>query len=198
MKTFENSINKKFTFSSCEICDAKCCDGIRGSTFSQLILEDFELISKNFPIAFLLGDLGYLKPVVLLTNGKAYCKYIKDNKCTIYEQRPNVCRVYPLSPHLTNEVYIDTLCPAVNDSERIIVENNVVSDGFKNSVFENYQDKYIKMHRHFDKFNKKQNLQVLIRIGKEVFYKFKEDLNDEYIKLHINSLKNFDDYFISK
>lgn len=197
MKTFENSLGKKYTFSSCDICDAKCCDGRRGSTYAQIILEDFELVSKNFPILFLQGNLGFLKPVVLLTNGKSYCRYIKDNRCTIYEQRPNVCRVYPLSPHLLDIPFIDTLCPAVNEEGRIIIDNGVVQDEFKNEVLESYKDKYIKMHLYFEKLNNKDNLEVLTKISNETFYKFKEDLNDEYLKLHLSSLKNFDNYFTS-
>ena len=197
MKTFENTINKTFTFSSCEICDAKCCDGKRGTTFAQLILEDFEQVFKNFPIAFILGDLKFLKPVVLLTNGNSYCRYLKDNRCTVYEQRPSVCRVYPLSPHLTNSAYIDTLCPAVNDNGKSIVENGVVQKEFMHYVLDNYQDKYINMHLHLDKFNKRDNFEVLSKIGDDVFYKFKDDFNDKYLKMHLDSLKNFDEYFTS-
>lgn len=195
MKTFENTVDNKYTFSTCEICDAKCCDGARGSTFAQLILEDFSIVYENFPIVFLLGDLGYLKPVVLLTNGKEYCRYLKDNKCTIYDKRPNVCRVYPLSPHLTNDVFIDTLCPAVNENGDVIVDHGVVEKRFKNDVLENYQDKYITMHNHFDKFNIKDSLEVVTTIEENTFYRFKDDFNDSYIKMHLESLKNFDEYF---
>lgn len=195
MKTFENSLDKTFTFSTCDICDAKCCDGRRGTTFAQLILEDFPEIYKNFPIVFLLGNLGYLKPVVLLTNGKSYCRYLKENKCTIYEKRPSVCRVYPLSPHLTDSVFIDTLCPAVNENGKTIAINGKATKEFNHYVLENYQDKYINMHFHFDKFNNHEYLEILTQIGNDVFYKFKEDLDDNYIKMHLESLKNFDEYF---
>ena len=97
MKTFENVKNSTYTFGSCDICDAQCCDGNRGSIFSQLILEDFEPVHKNFPILFSIGELGYLKPVVLLSNGNGFCRYIKDMKCVIYDERPSICKIYPLS-----------------------------------------------------------------------------------------------------
>lgn len=195
MKTFENTINKVFTFSSCDICDSRCCDGKRGSTFAQIILSDFEEVCKNFPIAFLIGSLGYLKPVVLLSNGKDYCRYLQNNRCYIYEQRPSVCRVYPLSPHLTNAIFIDTLCPAVNDIGEKIIENNFPEENFKHDVLDSYQDKYVHMHMHFDKYNMIDNIEVLNKIGDIIFYKFKDNLDDKYIKMHLSSLKNFDEYF---
>lgn len=195
MKSFIDTQNADFTFNSCSLCDGMCCDGRRGTIFSQLILKDFHEVYENFPIAFLLGDLGYLKPVVLLTNGKEFCRYLKDSRCSIYEKRPSVCRIYPLSPHLTNTTFIDTLCPAVNRGGELIVKNGVVEEKFMQPSLDNYLDKYINMHEHFDKFNKKENLELLITIGKEKFYRFKEDLGDEYIKLHLSSLKNLDKYF---
>ncbi len=197
MKKFINTkLNPFFTFSSCDICESKCCDGRNGTVFSQLLLEDFELVSKRFPIVFLLGDLGFLKPVILLTNGKSYCRYLKDSKCSIYETRPSICRVYPLSPHLTNDIFIDTLCPAVNEKGNILINNGIITQkSFNNEIFDNYKDKYINMHLHFENYNNKENLEVLIEIAGDTFYKFKEDFNDKYLKIHQSSLKNFDGYF---
>ena len=195
MKTFIDTQNANFTFSSCSLCDAMCCDGKRGTIFSQVILKDFKEVYENFPIVFLLGDLGYLKPVVLLTNGKENCRYLKDFRCSVYEKRPSVCKIYPLSPNLTDSTFIDTSCPAVNSGGEFIVKNGVVEEKYKHPSLHNYIDKYIDMHEHFHKFNKKENLEFLIAIGTNKFYKFKEDLGDEYIKLHLSSLKNFDKYF---
>lgn len=195
MKTFIDTQNANFTFNSCSLCDAMCCDGKRGTVFSQLILKDFKEVYENFPIVFLLGDLGYLKPVVLLTNGKENCRYLKDFRCSVYEKRPSVCKIYPLSPNLTTSTFIDTSCPAVNSGGELIVKNGVVEEKYKHPSLDNYIDKYIDMHEHFHKFNKKENLEFLISIGINKFYKFKEDLGDEYIKLHLSSLKNLDKYF---
>ncbi len=195
MKTFEDVQNRDFTFSSCSICDAMCCDGKRGTTFSQLILKDFKEVYENFPIVFLFGDLGFLKPVVLLTNGMEYCRYLKDSQCSIYKKRPSVCRIYPLSSHFINTTFIDTSCPAVNDKGEFIIRNGLVEEKFMHTSLDNYLDKYIKMHEHFEKFNNRDNLEILTTIGTNSFYKFKEDFGDEYIKIHLSSLKNFDSYF---
>ncbi len=195
MKTFENTLNKKYYFSSCDICDAACCKGMNGTIFSQLLLEDFKDIYENFPIVFMLGDLNYLKPVILLSNGIKNCRYLDGTQCTIYEKRPSVCKVYPLSPHLTNIPFIDLSCPAVGDKGSLIVDNGILDKSVHHKVFEDYQDKYIKMHLHFEKFNKEKNLEFLFSIKEHDFFRFKEDLEDEYLKLHLSSLKNLDSYF---
>lgn len=196
MKQFQNTLKKEFYFSTCEICDAACCKGSNGTIFSQLLLEDFKEVYENFPIVFVLGDLNYLKPVVLLTNGLDACRYLsKKNLCSIYEKRPSVCKLYPLSPHLTNIPFIDLSCPAVGQNGDLMVKDAVLESRYSNIVFDNYEDKYIKMHFHFDKFNKKENLEFFGKIRGNEFFKFKEDFNDEFIKLHLSSLKNFDEYF---
>lgn len=195
MKTFENTLDKTFHFSSCDICDAACCKGHHGTIYSQLILEDFNEVFEHFPIVFMIGDLDYLKPVVLLTNGCDKCRYLLNERCSIYEKRPSVCKVYPLSPHLTNIPFIDLSCPAVGEKGEIIIDNGSIKKPFQHKVFKDYQNKYIDMHFHFEKFNKAENLKFLIEIRGNKFYKFKEDFEDEYLKLHLSSLKNLDKYF---
>ena len=196
MKRFENIENNSFTFSSCDICDARCCDGARGSIFAPINLEDFEVVSKNFPIVFTKGNLGYIMPAVLLSNGLDFCRYIKDFKCSIYEQRPSVCRVYPFSPSITNEVFIDTFCPAVNQEGKVIVRSGEVSDEYKHIKFENHQDKTVDTYNHFSQFNEDDLYEELIVINDVKFYRFKEDMNDKYLKMHIDSQNYFDKYFI--
>jgi len=196
MKTFESTSEKKINFTSCEQCDALCCDGARGTTFSQLILDDFNEVFENFPILFLRGNYGYLKPVVLLTNGQTFCPYIKNFQCTIYEKRPSVCRIYPLSPHITDDIFVDTRCPAVSVetmSEKTTTFENINAN---HPHLVDYQDKYIQMHLYFEKYNKKENLSEAYKINNMVFYKFNESLNDTYIQQHLHSLKQLEkEYF---
>ncbi|AXX91504.1 zinc/iron-chelating domain-containing protein [Malaciobacter molluscorum LMG 25693] len=196
MKTFEKIKSDTFYFNSCEGCEAKCCDGRFGSLFAQITLEDFEKVYEIFPILFIYGELNFLKPVILLTNGKSLCKYNKDFKCTIYEKRPSICKNYPLSAHLDNSIYIDKSCPALNSNNGLkIVEDGQIKNNFNNYDFHNYQEKYIKMHFYFDKFNKKNNLKPIIFLNNVQFYSFKNNLNDYYIELQIKSLKNIDTYY---
>ena len=191
MKTFLDTTNKSFTFSSCEGCPAKCCDGREGTIFSQLTLEDFEVVSKNFPILFTFGDLGYLKAVILFSDGKSFCPYIQDHKCTIYEERPSICRVYPLSPSIDNKIYIDDNCPAINQNVgKQIVENGIVTSNFTYPTLNNYQDKYIETHFELEKINDINDFTSVISINNITFYKYTGQVKNKYINYHISSLKN--------
>lgn len=189
MKEFISTKNEDFTFGDCSNCEAKCCNGRQGTIFSQIILNEFEKVYKNFPILFIYGELGFIKPVVLLTNGKDFCPYLKDFKCTIYEKRPTVCRTYPLSPNLDNDIYIDTLCPEINKSAHFIIKEKKINTHFDNKIFYDYQEKYINTHFEFEKFEKK-DFERIITINQVEFFKFKGTSDSSYIKLHIKSLKN--------
>lgn len=191
MKTFLDTSNKSFSFSSCEGCPSKCCDGREGTVFSQLILEDFELVSKNFPILFTFGDIGYLKAVVLFSDGKSFCPYVKNHQCTIYNERPSICRVYPLSPSIDNNVYIDDSCPAVQISARgNMVHNGELSPSYKYDTLQNYQDKYIDTHLELEKINKKEDFEAILSINNITFYKYIGSQRNKYINYHISSLIN--------
>jgi len=191
MKTFIDTTDKSFTFSSCEGCSARCCDGREGSVYSELLLEEFERVSKNFPILFTFGELGFLKANVLLSNGKDFCPYIVEHKCTIYNDRPQVCRNYPLSPHLDNHIYIDDSCPAITSENGIdIVKEGIVEIPFYNDSLENYQDKFINTYNHLKEFNVASDFQKVVTINGIEFFKFIGRSEDKFIKLHIQSMSN--------
>jgi Fe-S-cluster containining protein len=191
LKTFLDTENKSFAFSSCEGCPARCCDGREGTVFSQLILDDFEAVSKNFPILFTFGDLGYLKAVILFSDGKSFCPYIKDHKCTIYDERPSICRVYPLSPNVDDKVYIDDSCPAVsvNNGEKI-VDTGEVTKNFSYPTLNNYQDKYLETHLELEKINDIKDFEIVANINNIAFYKYIGNIHSKYISHHISSLDN--------
>lgn len=198
MKQFIKTNNDYFTFSSCETCEANCCDGRKGTVFSQIILSDFEEIYENYPILFIFGELGYLKPVIILTNGKDFCPHLKDFRCGIYEKRSSICRTYPLSANIDNNIYIDYLCPAVgkNENDKLIVNNSKVNKDFFVNILDNYQDKYIETFHELDKFNKKEDLELCITIKGIEFFKYVKKTNNKYLKMHQKSLKHLqNDYF---
>ena len=196
MKTFLDTTDKSFTFSSCDGCPSRCCDGKEGTIFSQLILDDFEVVSKNFPLLFTFGELGYLKANILFTNGNGFCPYIRNHQCTIYNERPSICRSYPLSPNLDNKVYIDDSCPAVNtEFGTDIVVDGKVTENFIYPTLENYQDKFINTHLHLEKFNNIKDFEKIITIKNMDFYKYIGDQKDFYLDLHISSLNHFNKNF---
>ncbi|MGB5867809.1 MAG: YkgJ family cysteine cluster protein [Arcobacteraceae bacterium] len=190
MKTFLDTTSKSFTFSSCQGCPSRCCDGREGTVFSQIILDDFEVVYKNFPILFTFGELGYLKAVVLFSDGKSFCPYVQNNQCSIYEDRPSICRVYPLSPNVDNQIYIDDSCPAVNsEMGEDIVKDGVVTKNFLYETLVNYQDKYIQTHFELEKINHQENFEVVKSINNISFYKYIGKIDNQYINYHRSSLQ---------
>lgn len=191
MKTFLETENKTFTFSSCEGCPAKCCDGREGTVFSQLLLEDFAVVAKNFPILFTFGEMGYLKAVILFSDGTGFCPYIKENKCTIYNERPSICRVYPLSPNIDDKLYIDDSCPAINSiGIEKIVDQGVVTPPFHYKTLDDYQNKFIQTHLELEKFNQKKDFEFVKCINNITFYKYTGTIRNKYINYHHQSLIN--------
>lgn len=190
MKQFKDIKEKTITFSSCEICEANCCDGKKGTTFSQIIIDDFSIVYKNFPILFIFGELGFCKPVVILTNGQTYCKHLEDFKCIIYKDRPSICKLYPLSPNIDNNIYVDENCPAVNNNLKssIISQNSKVEEDFFHSNLDNYQDKYIKTFREFEIFDKKDDFSLAIELNGMHFFKCTKNVENKYMKMHQDSL----------
>ncbi len=194
MKSFIPISNNNFTFDSCSNCNANCCDGRKGTIYSQVLKEEFEKTYKNFPILFIFGELGFCKPVILLTNGKEFCFYQQNHMCSIYEDRPTVCRTYPLSPNLDNQIYIDITCPEVNKGKEFLIKNQKINmNSYKNSIFDNYQDKYIETHFEFETLDKK-DFKEAITINDVIFYKYIGDEDSLYVNLHKKSLKNLQKY----
>lgn len=200
MKQFTDIKEKTITFSSCEICDANCCDGKKGTTFSQIIKDDFSIVYKNFPILFIFGELGFCKPVIVLTNGETFCKHLEDFKCIIYKNRPSICKLYPLSPNIDNNIYVDENCPAINNNleSTIISENNKIKKEFFHQNLENYQDKYIDTFREFEIFKKEEDFTLAIELNGMQFFKCNKESKNKYMKMHQKSLIHLQDkYFTS-
>ncbi len=193
---FELLDNEELYFGDCKDCQAKCCDGREGIIFSQILLNEFENIYKNFPIVFIFGELNYAKPVVLLTNGKTLCQYNIDFKCTIYEQRPTVCRTYPLSANLDNQIYIDKDCPQITYQKENTIplsKDKKLSLYFQNDIFSIYQEKYIKTHYEFDMLDK-NDFKEVININSMPFYGYFGTQQSKYLEYHKSSLLNLNKY----
>lgn len=199
MKHFESTLNKTFSFSGCDKCEKTCCNGAKGTIFSQLILEDFEEAYKNFPILFIFGELGYLKPLIILTNGKSFCKYLENGSCSIYEKRPSVCKVYPLSPNLDDIAYIDVECMAVKEDEsNILVKDSKILDQFSFDKLTDYSTKYLETFKELDQFNNKEHFSLEIIVRGMKFYKYDIPTDNKYMRMHQESLALLnDDYFMN-
>lgn len=185
MKNFVKLENYDTYFGSCENCEAHCCKGSYGTIFSQILKEEFETIYKHFPILFIFGSLNFVKPVILLSNGFDDCIYLKNNICTIYENRPKVCKTYPLSPNIDDFIYIDSSCPQIKKGENKL--------NLDDEIFKNYSQKYIDTHFEFEKLSK-NNFEALFSIKGVRFYKYIGEKSSSFLKYHKLSLKNLEKF----
>lgn len=185
MKNFIKIKNYDVKFGDCKNCEAHCCKGLFGTIFSQIIKEEFEEVYKNFPILFIFGSLGFIKPVILLSNGFDSCPYLIINICSIYENRPNVCKTYPQSPNIDNEIYIDTSCPEIYKGK-----NNL---DLQNQIFKNYSEKYINTHLEFGNL-KFDDFKKVLSIKGQDFYEYIGVYESIYLNLHKLSLKNLEKF----
>lgn len=106
----------------CEGCGAKCCKNydVFIDHHDLDILEDLSFIKKikyersfGYVPKFILWENGHkLKWVLCLNNPDRVCQFLIDDKCSIYEKRPLICRTYP---HFIDGDKVKTmknLCPA--------------------------------------------------------------------------------------
>lgn len=181
MKNFVKLKEKYIKFQDCSNCDARCCKGSYGTIYSQILKEEFKTLYKQFPILFIFGTLDFVKPVVLLSNGTGNCPYLNNKQCTIYENRPNVCKNYPLSPNIDNLIYFDSSCPEINRGENYL--------DLENEIFKNYQEQYIQTHFEFKNLQKK-DFKTLFTIKGVKFYSYIGQNRSNFLNYHILSLEN--------
>ena len=132
-----------------------CRDGKGGFSLSPMILDDFKSVYKRFMILFGIFDNKF-KIVMVLNDGINLCQYSQDNRCQIYQERPPICRLYPLSPYY-DEVFIDTSCIAVNSDVKTIdiVKDGKIHQDFYNDRIHNFKDKLLETEQFIQKLIKK-------------------------------------------
>lgn len=101
----------------CNKCDAKCCknydvfvdiDDIKNFPDpSNYKIIEYDKSFGNIPNFNLWINGIKKKSVICLNNPKKVCKFLKEDKCSIYEDRPLICRIYP---HFLNNTMED-ICP---------------------------------------------------------------------------------------
>jgi Fe-S-cluster containining protein len=170
---------KNLKFNNCQDC-TKCCEN---KMFAPLILDDIKKVYKYFPILVIFLP----KPKIVIPLAlNSLCPYLKDNKCTIYDNRPPACKIYPFSPWY-GEIILDISCDGIG----IKGENLPLSkDAFKNSKFyderiENIEEKLNKT----ENWLKREKLTFLTKINNIKIYKIKKN-NDKYNKMIQKSYEN--------
>ena len=138
-------------FKGCGDC-SECCEG--KFFLAPLILEDIPKVKNYFEIRAIKID-NEIIPVMLLTDGENSCKYLKNGKCEIYENRPPACRIYPFSPFY-DEIFIDISCPAVGVIGEKLPSNK--KEFFNSNFFDDRMINFVDKRRETIEYMKKVKL----------------------------------------
>jgi len=205
--------NSNLSFSGCNGCGAICCQ----SNIIYASLYDINNVSKYFPIFFLIKD-SKISLVYFFYYGekeKQHCPYLKNDLCSIYEERPYACRSYPFS-NVKNNFYTDSNCPHITkskigmnlaDSKRV---NPIILSDFIGNDFLNKQDNIISISEDFVKFCNKNDLLIPYEkhyANNDIYLNFKPTIQKNLYLIHpfkiaalrLNKQKLFDgkEYFLS-
>lgn len=131
---------------------------------------------------------------VLLNDGKGHCRYYIDNKCSIYDQRPPACRLYPVSPYFEH-IFVDTACPSVNLHEgKAICKDGVLHSEFYTKRLENFVKKRESTRAFLESIKRDEHFSYIGEIvGLPLFYYIQPSEN-RYIQMHQESLKHLEFY----
>lgn len=176
----------KTYFSSCDNCVRDCCSAPM-VMLAPLILDDFQYVYKNFPIQFAYIN-NELKALMIINKGEGSCKYYKNNRCTIYNERPPACRMYPVSPYF-DEFFISGDCSALSFDEKLgelICDGKSISDRFFHSRAINFVTKLQSTKQFLEKI--KNDLIPSITIVGIQLFSYSGNIEDEYIKMYKESL----------
>ncbi|NHK30484.1 MAG: YkgJ family cysteine cluster protein [Asgard group archaeon] len=90
---------------------AACCKDTK-MMLSQKDIENITSIGYNKKDFVYLDTDGFFK----LQNINGLCFFLKDNKCEIYDHRPQGCRFYPIIYDLDlKKAILDGDCPLINN-----------------------------------------------------------------------------------
>lgn len=125
--------DKTYFFSGCNGC-VECCK----YPFIPLVLDDFKFVYEYFPIVFAYINKE-LRVLILLSDGEK-CRYLKDGICSIYENRPPSCKMYPISPFF-GSLLLDYSCPSVGDMGTFLIRNGEVGESNYHERVDNFEEK---------------------------------------------------------
>lgn len=188
--TFINIKKQNFYFNGCADCEGICCNGAKGFALSPLILDDFEKVYKNFAIVFtIIGKK--LRALVVLNDGKSFCKYYVDNKCSIYEERTPSCKLYPIAPYF-DDILVDTSCPSINfEIGDSICNQGKIDKKFFTDRLKNFNQKLIDTYNFLETIYDINDFKFIGHVKGTPLLKYTKETNDIYIKMHLESLVHF-------
>lgn len=123
-----------------------------------------------------------------LTPKDKECKFLKDNRCSIYNERPPACIIYPLTPYF-DDILVDTTCKAVVKNNNLFNNNGELNNSFYHKRLENFNEKRLRSLEWVQMISK--NVVYFDTQNSVELYKFNGLSEDKYINMHLSSLKNF-------
>ena len=174
-------VDKEYYFNGCQGCEVNCCERFK---FIPLILEDFKEVYKFFPIFFSFFEDGII-PVIELGSDK--CRYFKNNRCEIYEDRPPGCKTYPIIPYF-DEILIDITCPGVDLKGKFLVDKNKINPDFFHPRIKNLTKK---RENTLNFTNSIKDELVFFKNNVLDLYIYPQQTDNKYLKLHQESIKAF-------
>jgi Fe-S-cluster containining protein len=139
------SNSSNLCFEGCEGCGAKCC----ASNLIFLTLYDFEIVSKHFPIFFRVKD-GKLSIIIFFYNKignnieNKKCIYLKNDLCSIYENRPYACKSFPFSFDSQKDIFkYSKECHGIRDIQKNETRNIIKFIDNENKVNNKIVDNFV-------------------------------------------------------
>jgi Fe-S-cluster containining protein len=192
--TYLNVDKIDFYFQGCATCDKRCCDGRAGYALTPLVVDDFEEVYKYFPIVFATVN-DVFRPIMLLNDGNSTCSYLDSNgMCSIYENRPPSCKLYPISPFF-DEVFIDSHCPGVTGeiTGEKIVSQGKVQPKFYHKRLEEFPSKLQKTTDVMKELvAEEDSFEVLGEISGVVLFRYIGTQQNKYVQMHLQSLQHIE------
>jgi Fe-S-cluster containining protein len=95
--------------------------------FYEIDVHDKKLLKRLIYPPLIIGNSYYILGLHRDNNG--ICRFLKDNKCTIYESRPKICKIFPftfLKDDNRVEIQINKLaediCEGINNGPIVIIK----------------------------------------------------------------------------
>ena len=129
--------------------------------------------------------------VMILSNGFSPCIYYKDGSCSIYDERPPACRLYPYTPY-NDEVLIDTTCEAIGHEG---IEINVggtklleqVNPSFFHPRLEGFSAKLDRAEAFLESLN--WEFRPILQLGDVMLLEYRGSQQNSFIQMHKASLE---------
>lgn len=190
--SFVNIKQHNLRFHGCSTCEGQCCNGTKGFAAAPLILEDFKEVYQRFPIVFSIKEQK-LVAYMLLNDGKGYCQYYSKsaNQCSIYEQRPPACKLYPISPYFEH-VLVDTDCVAVQpELGETLCRDGVLNKAFATQRLDNFVAKLDETRAFLESIYAMGDFEYIGNLLGIPLFKYARSSDNPYITMHLESLQHF-------